>query len=105
MAAPATGLGHGAEFIGQLDFYAYSAQLRRERANDFTCIRRIAVYVNNERGRCGCIQPDRGPEHLRLAHPIRGDLFLNGNDSADCGMIIVEETRRRCSERCQWQQE
>ena len=30
---PPPGLGHGAELIGQLNFYAYSAQVRREGAN------------------------------------------------------------------------
>ena len=49
--------------------------------------------------------PAAAASRLTSSGVIEAYLFLNGNDSADCGMIIVEETRRRCSERCQWQQE
>ena len=73
----------------------HSTSLRREAAHDLTCIRVIAININDQRRITVCVQAHGGAENPRCLHPVGGDFLLRAQDCAHGGVISIQETQRR----------
>ena len=101
---PCRTTGHGAEFIRQLYPDAHSTSLRREAAHDLTCIRVIAININDQRRITVCVQAHGGAENPRRLHPVGGDFLLRAQDCAHGGVISIQETQRRARGEAHWKE-
>ncbi len=88
---------HRAEFLRQLDAHPDAAKIRWKAASDVSRGIRVAIDIHHECGRARGVQADRGSKHLRAPHPISRHLLLDRHHGANCGVVVVEQTGRRCS--------
>ena len=77
----------------------YTANLPRQTADHLTRVRGVSVHINCQDGSAGRIDADRSSQNLRLPHQVGSDLSLHSHNRPNGGVCIVENTRRRSSER------